>query len=96
MLIKKTDVSGLVTTTVLSSKIGIVENKMLDTKWGLVTFTSLNTKIGEVENKMLDVSDLVNKKIITLKYQTLKSSLLIQFMINLWVNYFMQIWRKKN
>ena len=45
--------NGLVTTTVLDTKISEVENKILDTS-SLVTTTVLNTKIGEVENKIPD------------------------------------------
>ena len=49
MLIKKIlDTSGLVTTTVLDTKISEVENKIPDTS-GLVTTTVLNTKISEVD-----------------------------------------------
>ena len=52
MLIKKiADVSGLVTTTVLNTKISEVENKIPDTS-SLVTKTVLNIKVGEVENKI--------------------------------------------
>ena len=47
------DVSCLVATTVLNTKISEVENKILDTS-NLVTKTVLNTKIGEVENKIAD------------------------------------------
>ena len=43
--------SGLVTTTVLNTKISEVENKILDTN---SLITALNTKISEVENKILD------------------------------------------
>ena len=61
MLIKKIpDTSGLVTTTVLNTKISEVENKILDTS-RLVTTTVLNTKISEVENKIPSVNDLVKK-----------------------------------
>ena len=53
-LIKKIpDVSSLVTTTVLNTKISEVENKILNTS-SLVTTTVLNTKIGEVDNKISD------------------------------------------
>ena len=51
MLIKKTDTSGLVTTTVLNTKINEAENKIPDTS-GLVTTSVLNTKISEVKNKI--------------------------------------------
>ena len=47
------DTSGLVTTTVLNTKISEVENKLPDTG-SLVTPTVLNTKISEVENKIPD------------------------------------------
>ena len=54
MLIKKNpDTSGLVTATVLSTKISEVENKIPDTS-SLVTTTVLNTKTGEIENKTFD------------------------------------------
>ena len=45
------DTSGLVTTTVLNTKISEVENKIPDT-CNLVTTTVLNTKISEAENKI--------------------------------------------
>ena len=54
MLIKKIPgVNGVVTATVLNTKISEVENKVSDTS-SLLTTTVLNTKIGEVENKILD------------------------------------------
>ena len=49
---KKTDTSGLVTTTVLHTKISKVENKLPDNS-SLVPTTVLNTKVGEVEKKFL-------------------------------------------
>ena len=51
--LKIQDVGGLVTTTVLNTKVSDVENKILDTS-SLVTTTVLDTKIGEVENKIPD------------------------------------------
>ena len=52
MLIKKiTDKSGLVSITVLNTKISEVENEIRNSS-SLVTTTVLNTKIGEVENKI--------------------------------------------
>ena len=60
ILIKIPDVSGLVTTNVLNTKIGNVENK-IPVFSGLVTITVLNTKIKEVENKIPNVSGLVKK-----------------------------------
>ena len=45
--------SGLVSTTVLNTKISEVENKIPDIS-SLVTTTVLNTKISEVENKIPD------------------------------------------
>ena len=48
---KVPDVSGLVTTTVLNTKISEVENKIQDTS-SLVITTFFNTKTGEVENKI--------------------------------------------
>ena len=41
------DTSGLVTTTVLNTKISEIENKILNTS-NIVTTTLLNTKISEV------------------------------------------------
>ena len=59
MLIKKIlDTSGLVSTTVLNTRIGEVENKMPNTS-SLVTTTVLNTKISEVENKIPDNSKYI-------------------------------------
>ena len=56
---KTTDKSGLVTTTVLNTKIsGEVENKMPDTS-SLVTTNVLNTEISEVENKIPDNSKYI-------------------------------------
>ena len=43
--------SGLVTTTVLNTKISEAENKIPNTS-GLVTTTVLNTKLSELENKI--------------------------------------------
>ena len=51
MLIIKTDTSGLVTSTVLNTKISEVDNKIPKMS-GLMTTTVLNTKISEVENKI--------------------------------------------
>ena len=45
--------SGLVTTTVLNTKISEVENRIPKNS-KLVTATVLNTKISEVENKIPD------------------------------------------
>ena len=50
---KKTDMGGLVTTTVLNTKISEVENRIPKNS-KLVTATVLNTKISEVENKIPD------------------------------------------
>ena len=50
--------SGLVTTTVLNTKISEVENKILDTT-SLMTTTVLNTIIGEVEDKVPDHSNML-------------------------------------
>ena len=44
------DTSGLVTTTVLNTKISEVENKIPNTN-GLVTVNVFNTKISKVENE---------------------------------------------
>ena len=46
------DISGLVTTAVLNTKIVLVKNKIHDVN-GLVTTVVLNTKIEEIENKFL-------------------------------------------
>ena len=54
------DISGLVTTTVLNSKISEVKIKIPDTS-SLVTSTVFNTKISEVENKIPSFSGLVKK-----------------------------------
>ena len=52
MLIKKIpDPSGLVTATVLNTKISEVENKMPNTS-SLVTTTVVNTKVSEVKDKI--------------------------------------------
>ena len=53
MMIKNTSTSGIMTTTVLNTKISEVEKKITDTSV-LVTTSALNTKIGEVENKIPD------------------------------------------
>ena len=54
MLIKKIpDISGLVTTTVLNTKLIQVENKIPDAS-KLVITSVLNRKTGEVENKIPD------------------------------------------
>ena len=58
MLIKKRDTSGLVTATVLYSKITEVENKIPNT-CSLVTRTVLNIKISEVENRFPDYAKYV-------------------------------------
>ena len=52
------DTSGLVTATVLHTKISEVGNKMPHTSC-LVTTTALNTKISEVENKIPDNSKYI-------------------------------------
>ena len=51
MLVKIPDTSGLVTTTVLNTKISEVENKIPNIS-SLVTTTVLSTKISGVENKI--------------------------------------------
>ena len=54
MLIKQyRDISGLVATTVLNTKINEVESKIPDTS-SLVTTTILNAKISEFVNKVSD------------------------------------------
>ena len=49
----KTDINGLVTATVLNTKISETENKISDNS-SLVTTTVLNIKIREVGNKVPD------------------------------------------
>ena len=51
MLVKIPGTSGLVTTTVLNTKISEVENKIPNIS-SLVTTTVLSTKISGVENKI--------------------------------------------
>ena len=51
MLIRITDTSGLVTTTILNTKVSEVENNIRNTS-DLVTKTVLNTKINEAKNKI--------------------------------------------
>ena len=59
MLIKKIpDTSGLVTTTVLNTKITEIENKIPDTSI-LVSAAVLNAKISEVENEIPDNSKYI-------------------------------------
>ena len=57
--------SGLVTTTVLNTKISEVENKIPNC-CGLVTTAVLNTKISEVQKKifliMINILSLLNLK----------------------------------
>ena len=54
------------TTTVLHTKIGEVENKIPE-PCDLVTATILNIRIGEVENKIPDVSGLVTTTVLNTK-----------------------------
>ena len=66
-LIKKTpDISALVTTTVLNTKIGEVENNIPNFS-GLVTTVILNTKIVDIENKIPDISSLVTTVVLNIK-----------------------------
>ena len=58
MLAKKTDTSGLMTTTVLNTKVSEVDNKIPDT-CSLVTTNVLKTKISEVGNKTTDNSKYI-------------------------------------
>ena len=55
---KLPETSGLVTTTVLNTKINEVEKKIPVTS-NLVTTTVVNTKINEVENKTPDHSNYI-------------------------------------
>ena len=50
------------TTAVINTKIGEVENKILDISF-LASTIVLNTKTGEAENKIPDVSGLVKKTV---------------------------------
>ena len=50
---KISDMNGLVTTTILNTKIIKIENKIPNTS-SLANTTILNTKINEVKNKILD------------------------------------------
>ena len=65
-MIKKRDTGGLITTTVLNSKITEVENKIPNT-CSLVTRTVLNIKISEVENRFPYYAKYIN----TLKFNKL-------------------------
>ena len=58
MLAEKTDTSGLMTTTVLNTKVSEVDNKIPDT-CSLVTTNVLKTKISEVGNKTTDNSKYI-------------------------------------
>ena len=58
---KVPDTSGLVTTTVLNSKISDIENKIPDAS-SLVTTNVLNTKIGELVNKSADHAKYVTTR----------------------------------
>ena len=69
MLIKRPDISGLVTTTVLDTKIKEIWNKIPDLS-GLVQKTDYDAKISEIEGKSLTnsdynkfTSDILNAKI---------------------------------
>ena len=66
------DVSSLVTTILLNTKISEVENKIPNTS-GAVTTTVLNTKIGEVDSKIPGVSDLVRKTDYNTKISDIKA-----------------------
>ena len=57
----KSVVSGLVTTTVIDTKISGSEYKIPDTS-SLVTTIVLNTKIGEVENKIPNPDAYINSQ----------------------------------
>ena len=64
----------------LEKKIGHVDKTTHDLSV-LVIAAVLNTKIGEDENKILGGSGLVKKKVITLKYQTLRKNILLLLII---------------
>ena len=70
------DVSSLVTTTLLNTKISEVENKIPNTS-GVVTTTGLNTKIGEVDSKIPGVNGLVRK----IDYNTKTSDIKAKYFI---------------
>ena len=60
MLIKNIpDASGLMTTAVLNTKIGQVENKIPDVS-GLVRKTDYNAKIKDIETKILVLLIIIN------------------------------------
>ena len=61
MLIRNSDISGLVTTAVLNTQISEVENKMPNTS-NLVSTTVSNTKTSKVQNKIPD-----NHKYVTIQ-----------------------------
>ena len=61
------DTSGLVAISVFNTKIGVVEDKILDVIC-LVTTAVLNAKTGKVENKIHDVSDIEEKYFTTSDY----------------------------
>ena len=65
------DGSGLVTTTVINTKLGELENKIPDTS-GLATTAVLTTKIGEAENEVLDLSDLAKRTVCGAKISEIK------------------------
>ena len=56
---KKIGDTGLVSTTVLNTKISYSENKIPDTS-SLVTTATFNEKIGEIENKIPDHAKYIN------------------------------------
>ena len=63
----------------------------------LVTTAPLITKIGEGEYKFPYVSSFARKTDYNAKIlDTEKNTLLLLILINLWVTYLMQIWKKKN
>ena len=63
----------------------------------LVTTAPLITKIGEGDYKFPYVSSFAKKTDYNAKIlDTEKNTLLLLILINLWVTYLMQIWKKKN
>ena len=68
---KVSDDNGLVTATVVNTKIGEVKNKIPDVS-GLASTVVLNTKIGALENKIPDVSGLVKKAVYDAKISDTK------------------------
>ena len=88
------DVSGLVTTNVLNTKISEVENKIPDTSGAVATV--LNTLIIEAENKIPDDSRLVKKTDYNAKVFDIEKNLLpLLIIINSQKKYLTQRQKKR-